>query len=129
MDLAARTARAGIAHLPEVVVLVKTENMLRVNVRIFKGNAKCYPFYSLSDVHDYVKLNAFDDGAKDELGMPITDFDETTHYYTFFLTPKAVEWGNSAGQLYFCIFALGWGLDLVSDIDNAKAAFGINFKE
>ena len=36
MDLAARAARAGIAHLPEVVVLVKAANMFRIDVCIFK---------------------------------------------------------------------------------------------
>ena len=46
MDLAARAARTCIAHLPEVVVFVETENMFRVNVGIFEPELLCLVIFS-----------------------------------------------------------------------------------
>ena len=97
------------------------------------GGAAWYPCYLINDIKDYLK--SFDDEydnwgvGGDLLCDPIEDFSATTHSYYFYLTPKAVELGKSAGALSFCIFALGWGPDLVSDIDSSVAAFSITFNE
>ena len=90
-----------------------------------KGDA-WYPFFAISDIHDMVKIYE-KHGASDNLGQAITDFDETKHYYRFFLTPKVIELGENWEQISFCIFALGFGPDYISTIDEKTAAFTIDF--
>ncbi len=94
-----------------------------------------FPVYKISDIHDYIKglydkNNQYYPGG-DKLVKPPTDISKDSKSLTLILTPAAVELGKSMPNkiLHFCIFALGYGLDMVSTIDNTKAVFGIDFSE
>ena len=102
-------------------------------IGMYMNDGNWYPCYRINDISDYVKSfnDKYDNWGKggDLLCDPITDFSTTSHTYYFFLTPKAMQLGKTNGTLSFCIFALGWGPDLISTIDGSTAAFNINFSE
>jgi len=93
------------------------------------GSSSCYPFFSIEDIHDYIKRYDKYGATTDDLAQAITDFDDTKHLYNFYMTPKLVELGKSAEGLAFCIFALGFGPDYISTIVDEKAGFYIDFTE
>jgi hypothetical protein len=99
------------------------------------GESAWFPVYSINDIRDYVKgfyneYNEYYPGG-DKLVKPLKNISSGPNSIELILTPAAIELGRSIvnKRLYFCIFALGYGSDMVSTIDEAKAVFGIDFSE
>ena len=78
------------------------------------GQPYCKPLYEFDDIGDYFYDYIQDCYNPDGYG---------THYFTFRLSPQAVELGNSWGEMNFGIFALGYNY-LSEATEMATMTFG-----